>query len=120
MKVAEGRGMTTQEVDRIGRGRVWTGVQAKELGLVDDLGGLDTAVRLAKEKAGIAAETNVQLVFYPKAKRLLEVLIERFRGQIRVPFKLPMPLQPILPYLAAFDLAGGKPLLLMPLRMQVQ
>ena len=52
-KVAEGRRMTTAEVDRIGRGRVWTGRQAKENGLVDQLGGLDLALSIARSKVGL-------------------------------------------------------------------
>ena len=65
-KVAEGRNMTKEEVDRIGRGRVWTGRQAKELKLVDELGGLSTAVGLAKRLAGIPAEEEVRIVVWPK------------------------------------------------------
>ena len=65
-KVAEGRNMTREEVDRVGRGRVWTGRQAKELKLVDELGGLSAAVGLAKRLAGIPAEEEVRLVPWPK------------------------------------------------------
>jgi protease-4 len=65
-KVAEGRKMTKEEVNRIGKGRVWTGRQAKDLNLVDELGGLSTAVGLAKRLAGIAPEEEVRLVVWPK------------------------------------------------------
>jgi protease-4 len=65
-KVAEGRNMTKEEVDKVGRGRVWTGRQAKDLKLVDELGGLSTAVGLAKRLAGIPAEEEVRLVAWPK------------------------------------------------------
>jgi protease-4 len=75
-KVAEGRGLSVDAVDRLGRGRVWTGAQAKTHGLVDELGGLETALRLAKEAAGIPAEASVRLVFYPEPKRLLETLLD--------------------------------------------
>ena len=51
-KVAEARKMTREQVHEVARGRVWTGRDAKERGLVDELGGLETAVRLAREKAG--------------------------------------------------------------------
>ncbi len=51
--VAEGRGMSTAEVDSIGQGRVWSGANALEIGLVDVLGGLDKAVEIAAEKAGL-------------------------------------------------------------------
>jgi protease-4 len=114
-KVANGRGLRVDEVDRIGRGRVWTGTQAKARGLVDQLGGLDTALRLAKEAAGIAADTSVQLVFYPKAKRLLETLLERLRGEMRTAVSLPQPLQTLTSFLASFAVQGSGPLFALPL-----
>ncbi|MBX9389007.1 signal peptide peptidase SppA [Streptomonospora nanhaiensis] len=52
-KVAAARGLTPEQVDRVARGRVWTGRDAFEHGLVDDLGGLPAAVRIAREKAGL-------------------------------------------------------------------
>jgi protease-4 len=65
-KVAAGRGLTKEEVNNIGRGRVWTGSQAKDLKLVDELGGLTTAVNLAKKLAGIPPSEEVRLVVWPK------------------------------------------------------
>ena len=56
-KVAESRGLTTDQVDEIAQGRVWTGRQAKEVGLVDVLGGLDDAVRIAAERVGLEKGT---------------------------------------------------------------
>ncbi|HVP90107.1 MAG TPA: signal peptide peptidase SppA [Terriglobales bacterium] len=73
-KVAEGRKMTKEEVNRVGRGRVWTGRQAKERNLVDELGGLSTAVGLAKRLAGVPAEEDVRLVVWPKKLTLWETL----------------------------------------------
>jgi len=54
-KVAEGRHSTPERIDAVAQGRVWTGAQAKERGLVDALGGLDTAVSIAKQRAHIPA-----------------------------------------------------------------
>jgi protease-4 len=65
-KVAAGRGLTKEEVNRIGRGRIWTGSQAKGLKLVDELGGLTTAVNQAKKLAGIPVSDEVRLVVWPK------------------------------------------------------
>ena len=79
-RVAAGRGMTTSEVDEAGRGRVWTGQQALDLGLVDELGGLRAAVRRAKELAGIDVDTDVSLVPYPAPRPLAEQLAEAFWG----------------------------------------
>ncbi|WP_396906106.1 signal peptide peptidase SppA [Mycolicibacterium phlei] len=64
-RVAEGRGMSVEEVDKIARGRVWTGADARERGLVDHLGGLRTAVRRAKVLAGLGEDDDVRLVSYP-------------------------------------------------------
>ncbi len=64
-KVAEGRGMTKEAVDQIGKGRIWTGKQAKEIGLVDELGGLNLALSIARKKAGLA-QKKVQLIRLPQ------------------------------------------------------
>ncbi len=72
--VAEHRGMTFAETEKLAHGRVWTGRQAKANGLVDELGGLDRAVDLAKELAGIPAEDKVTIVHYPKKKGLLKLM----------------------------------------------
>ncbi len=70
-RAAEGRNMTKEEIDRIGKGRVWTGSQAKELKLVDELGGLAKAIELAKGLAGIDKTEEVRLVVWPKKTTFL-------------------------------------------------
>ncbi len=79
-RVAEGRGLETSAVDGVARGRVWTGAQAKEIGLVDRLGGVPEAVLAAKEKVGLAADADVLLVQYPPPKPVLQQLIETLQG----------------------------------------
>jgi protease-4 len=64
-RVAEGRTMTVEAVDAIARGRVWTGADAAERGLVDELGGLRTAIRRAKVLAGYDADTKAKIIDYP-------------------------------------------------------
>jgi len=64
-RVAAGRNMTVEEVDKIARGRVWTGADALERGLVDELGGLRTAITRAKVLAGLDADDDVRLAHYP-------------------------------------------------------
>jgi protease-4 len=73
-RVAAGRGMTNEEVDAVARGRVWTGRQGKNKGLVDELGDLDVAVELAREKAGIPPSKNVQILTYARRARLRHLL----------------------------------------------
>ena len=75
MRVARGRNLSVEYVDSIARGRVWTGTQAKELGLVDELGGMDVALRIAAQEAGI---TNYSIVAYPKQKDAVTELMEMF------------------------------------------
>ncbi|HUO33558.1 MAG TPA: signal peptide peptidase SppA [Candidatus Acidoferrum sp.] len=80
--VAEGRHLPLDEVDRIGKGRVWTGAQAKDLKLVDQLGGLDTAVNAAKELANIPASEQVRIELFPREKTFFELLLEKQRDQM--------------------------------------
>jgi protease-4 len=79
-RVAEARESTPSRIDEIAQGRVWTGHQAKANGLVDDLGGLERAVALAKERAKIAAESDVQLIQYPPPKSFFEMMSEAISG----------------------------------------
>ena len=65
-KVAAARGRTEAGIDSVAQGRVWSGIRARNAGLIDQLGGLDTAVRLAREKAGIGGEDRVRIVEYPR------------------------------------------------------
>jgi protease-4 len=72
-RVADGRGMTVEAVDAVARGRVWTGSDAKDHGLVDELGGLRTAIERAKVLAGFDADAEVKLVGLPGSS-LMDVL----------------------------------------------
>lgn len=119
-KVAEGRGLSVDEVDLVGRGRVWTGVQAKERHLVDELGGIETALRLAKQAVGIADESGVQLVFYPKSKPLFERLIERFMGQMVPAFAWPEPAAELQALLMPLTRLRHGPLYMMPAIIQLR
>ena len=75
-KAAAGRNTTPERIDAIAQGRVWTGQQAKELGLVDELGGLERALVLARERAKIAAGAEVELVVFPPKRSFFEVVSE--------------------------------------------
>lgn len=74
-RCADGRGMAIDSIKAVAEGRVWTGVDAHKLGLVDVLGGLDTAVELAVQKAGL---TNYNLKTYPDKKDFLQELMSDF------------------------------------------
>jgi len=81
-KVAEARHTTPEKIDQIAQGRVWTGQQAREVGLVDQLGGLQTAVAVAKQRARIAVEEEVELVIYPPRRSFYEVLSDSFESPV--------------------------------------
>ncbi|HEY0097380.1 MAG TPA: signal peptide peptidase SppA [Pyrinomonadaceae bacterium] len=71
-KVAKGRGRDVEYVDSIAQGRVWTGTQAKERGLVDEFGGMDKAVEVAKGLANIPADKNVRRIVFPAPRSFLQ------------------------------------------------
>jgi protease-4 len=73
-RVAEGREMSPEQVDDLGRGRVWTGAQARERGLVDELGGLRDAVARTKAELDLDPEADVLLVPFPQPQSLAEQL----------------------------------------------
>ena len=77
-RVAEGRGMTVAQVDSVGQGRVWTGTTAKEIGLVDELGGLEDAIKSASEMAGLGDYTTVG---YPEQEDFFKLLMEELNAQ---------------------------------------
>jgi protease-4 len=94
--VAEGRKMSVEAVDKIGKGRVWSGAQAKGLGLVDELGGADRAVEVAKQLAHIPASDSVRIVRLPEEKTFFEQLFEREKEQMRQSESLEATIQHIL------------------------
>jgi len=76
-RVAEGRKRPVDQVQPLAQGRVWLGVQARRNGLVDELGGLDRAIALVKQRAGIPEQETVSLVSYPPQRNLLDYLLEK-------------------------------------------
>lgn len=76
-RVSAARNLSREEVERLGRGRVWTGRQAQELKLVDDLGGLFKAMEAARELAGLTPETELRLVVWPAKRSLWDIVLGR-------------------------------------------
>ena len=79
--VAEARRLTPEQARAAAKGRVWTGAQARELGLVDDLGGQETALVLAKQAAGLDAEAPVTLTPFPRPKSTTEEILDLVSGK---------------------------------------
>ncbi len=76
-KVAEGRDMPLERIQEIAKGRVWTGAQAKELGLVDELGGYAVALDLAREAAGLAVGAAIELKTFPRPRSPWEEFMDK-------------------------------------------
>ncbi len=79
-KVAKARNLSEKEMDKLARGRVWLGEQAKNVKLVDELGGIETALALAQYAAQIKDDEKVRIEFYPKEKTLQEKLQQLVSG----------------------------------------
>ncbi|MGB7067951.1 MAG: signal peptide peptidase SppA [Pyrinomonadaceae bacterium] len=73
-KVSKGRGKTDEEVNTLGQGRVWTGTQAKANGLIDEFGGLDKAIEIAKQLANLPADKDIRRVIFPEPRPFLETI----------------------------------------------
>lgn len=78
-RVADGRGMTVEQVHEIAQGRVWTGVQAKENGLIDVLGGVEDAIDIAQDMAGLVDE-DFKVAQYPKTEDPFDKFIKELMG----------------------------------------
>jgi protease-4 len=76
-KVADARHRSFDQIEPVAQGRVWLGSQAKDNGLVDQVGGLDTALDAVRKKANIGAAEQVSVVIYPARRSILEILMHR-------------------------------------------
>jgi len=118
-RVAKSRKKTTDEVHAVAQGRVWSGRDAKEIGLVDELGGLKRALEIAKEKAGFAADAKVELRIFPEKKPFLEFLLSNLLASSEPKLSLLDPRE-ILARSPLLRLAAeGAPLALMPFQIQI-
>jgi protease IV len=79
-RVAEGRKLDDNAVEAVAKGRVWSGIDAQVRGLVDTLGGFQTALDLAKQSAGLAPSDAVTLKLYPPPETEFEAIVSRFTG----------------------------------------
>ncbi len=79
-RVAEGRGLTVEKVDELGRGHVYSGVDAKALGLVDELGGLHEAIERVRDEAELPRWRSLRVRVLPKQRSLVDLILESARG----------------------------------------
>ena len=130
-KVAKGRNKDAAYIDSIAQGRVWTGAQGKDRGLVDEYGGLDRAVEVAQELANIPKEKGVHRVILPVPRTFLQQLMAaadetrsentRVRQQQAVFATLPEDARRALRYMALLDrMKNGESMLLMPFDLRIK
>ncbi len=128
-KVAKGRGKDAQYIDSIAQGRVWTGGQAKDKGLVDEFGGLDRAIELAKQLANIPANKGVERVILPYPTTFLQQLLSgsgensntEVEQQRAVLAALPEDARRAFRYMQLMDrMKNGESMLLMPFDLRVK
>jgi protease-4 len=118
-KAAAGRNTTPERIDAIAQGRVWTGAQGKQIGLVDELGGLQRALAVAKQRAKIAPDAEVEIVVYPERKSFYDLVRNPFSASDRASalsgllgIRDPRALQSLTAPLHVFR--RGEPLAIMP------
>jgi len=83
-RVANGRDLPLERVKEIAKGRVWTGAQAKDIGLVDELGGIMTAINAAKKLAEIDADEDVRIKVFPRQKSIEDQINDLFTGSAQL------------------------------------
>src|SRR6266567_3827255 len=131
-KVGKGRNKDKAYIDSIGQGRVWTGKQGKDNGLVDEYGGLDKAIEIAKQVANIPADKGVQRIIMPKPPTFLEELMSggsddgdeastQAKQQASLMSALPEDIRQSLRYAQLLDRAkNGEAIYLMPFRLRIK
>jgi protease-4 len=118
-KVASARKKNFDQIDAIAQGRVWMGTQARENGLVDELGGLDQAIALIRKKANLSASGDTNLVAYPPRRSLYEVLSNASPDALENSFAESR-IRKQLPGLPSRALLEGGMLRMLPYRLSVQ
>ena len=131
-KVAKGRGKSVEQINELAQGRVWTGAQAKERGLVDEFGGLNRAIDIAKELAGLPADKDVKRVVFPASKPFLQSLFGGNEEEATISLKqkaetdalvksLPKDFQKMLYYNSLFEnMRRGESMALLPYELEIK
>lgn len=125
-KVATGRKKTPEEANALGQGRVWTGTQAKANGLIDEFGGLEKAISIAKELANLPADKDVRRVVFPAPRPFFETLFNdetssEAKAQEAVISSLPADMRRSFRYMSLFDqMQQGQSMLMMPFELNIK
>ncbi len=131
-KVAKGRNKSDAEIDALGQGRVWTGTQAKQNGLVDEFGGLEKAIEIAKNLANIPADKEVRRVGFPEPRPFIETIFgssddsafadaKQLETQKALVESLPEDVRRTLRFAEIFDrMKKGEAMLMLPFELQIK
>jgi len=128
-KVAKGRNKDAEYINSIAQGRVWTGTQAKQNGLIDEFGGLEKAIEVAKQLADLPADKDVRRVIFPEPRPFLETIFgnetsaEAREEQTRAAIleALPADVRRSFRYAALFDrMQKGEAMLMMPFELDIK
>lgn len=127
-KVAKGRGKTDEQVNSVGQGHVWTGTQAKERGLVDEFGGLEKAIEVAKQLANLPADKDVKRVAFPEPRPFFETLFSseddtfaNAKAQEELLKALPEDTRRAFRFASFFDqMKNGEAMLFMPYELEIK
>jgi protease-4 len=131
-KVAAGRGRSVEQIHEVAQGRVWTGFQAKDKGLVDEFGGLNRAIEIAKELAKLPADKDVKRVVFPTPRPFFETIfssndeeatvsVQEKAQQEAIIKSLPKEMQKALRYATLFDnFQPGETVAMMPFVLDIK
>jgi protease-4 len=128
-KVAKGRNKTNEEANTLGQGRVWTGTQAKANGLVDEFGGLEKAIDIAKELANLPADKDVRRVVFPAPRPFLEEYFGAEETQVSADQRaraaiieaMPADIRRAFRYVGLFDrISQGDTMMMMPFELRIK
>jgi protease IV len=131
-KVAKGRNKNAEEVNTLGQGRVWTGTQAKANGLIDEFGGLEKAIEIAKQLANLPADKDVRRVAYPEARSFLAEYFgsdddstfaetEEFKAKKALADSLPEDVRRSFRYAEMLDrMKKGEAMVMMPYELEIK
>lgn len=128
-KVAKGRNKSVEDVNTIGQGHVWTGAQAKQNGLIDEFGGLEKAIEIAKQLANLPADKDVRRVSFPEPRPFIETI---FGGGASVETKeeqtqraiieaMPKDIRRTLRYASILDqMKRGEAMMMLPYELEIR
>ena len=130
-KVAKGRNKSDEEVNTLGQGRVWTGTQAKQNGLIDEFGGLEKAIEIAKQLANLPADKDVRRISFPAARSFFDnyfggddeasIKTDEFKAKKAFADSMPADVRRAFRYAELLDrMQKGEAMTMMPFELEIK